>query len=75
MTTTHKIAPQGVRVSTGQYRASHGKLPRGSGYWGFSMGCARGYHEVWGTGMYSAIAKDARIEAASRGLRTVSTLS
>lgn len=67
-----------VLVETRVYVFSHGKQPRGRGFWAFTFG-TRTYEklsEVWwapGSMMYGEAVKLARLEAARRGAIYIST--
>jgi hypothetical protein len=66
-------AARAVRVSTARYVYSHGRAPRGEGYWIFegqsSPHGAAGY-VVWEqNGLYSVARRAAEAEARARGVR------
>ena len=47
-----------IEFSTREYEFSHGKMPKGWGYWGFTF---EG-HEFWATGTYAEAKKACRQE-------------
>lgn len=62
-------APRLALVSKDRYVRSHGREPRGDGYWIFED---RDGYLVWaGTGLYSAAARAAAAEARDRGISSV----
>lgn len=67
-----------IRVETRAYEFSHGRRPRGRGYWAFTFG-TRTYvdvSDVWwapGSVAYGEAVKLARLEAARRGAIYIST--
>jgi hypothetical protein len=62
-----------ITVSTTQYQFSHGKHPRGQGYWGFKL-CTDNSSEIFWSNpcqQYSSALKDARTLAVSRRAHTI----
>ena len=66
---------QQMRVSTGSYRASHGKNPRGYGHWMFHMDTNRCKEMFFYTGMYSEAKKAAVKFAQEKDARNVTVMS
>lgn len=62
-------ASQHVEVSTARFEFSHGKLPRGFGYWAFFIGDDP--EPFFATGLYSVCRDDARRLAVARGATRV----
>lgn len=63
-----------TEVSTTQYEFSHGKKPRGAGYWGFQIGHDRGAQQVWLSGTYSEAKRLALKVGRRLGASTVEVL-
>ncbi|MEW6657201.1 MAG: hypothetical protein AB1424_00945 [Thermodesulfobacteriota bacterium] len=59
-----------VRVSTGQYEASHGRLPRGWGRWAFQIG----EQIEWFAGTYTEARKLAIKQAQQEGVSSIEVL-
>jgi len=61
-----------ITVSTTSYKWSHGKEPRGFGYWAFYMGKETTDSEpVWFTGKYAEAKKQAIAHAKGLGITRV----
>jgi hypothetical protein len=64
-----KLPLRCVRVNAERFERSHGKAPRGDGYWIFED---RAGHQFWEqSALYSVARRAAVAEAASRGIWTV----
>lgn len=61
-----------IPVSTTEYQSSHGKLPRGYGYWAFfPTGTRKGEDAIWQHGSFGAAKKQAQIVADAAGIKSL----
>lgn len=67
-----KVFPAQVQVEESMYTSNHGAAPRGRGYWAFStvhpMHADYLDHCIWVSGFYAQASREARRQAAGRGL-------
>lgn len=60
----------GIEINTREFEFSHGKKPRGTGYWAFEVAG----ETFWHAGSYAEGKKFAIALAVKRGVRTIKVL-